>query len=384
MSVAASLVVFGEDWGRHPSSTQHLVRRLADTRDVVWVNSIGLRRPRLDRADLGRAAAKVLRRRAVAPAAAGSAAGTSAKAPPPSMSIVPPLAVSWPGSRVAAAANRALLGWQVRRALARRGLARPILWTSLPTAAPLLGAFEERGVVYYCGDDFGALAGVDHEPVVAMERQLAERADLIVAASPQLAERFPAARTLVLPHGADVDLFRRPVAAPADLRRERRRIAGFYGSLSDWIDVELLATAARRLPDWDFVLIGEVRTALGDLAGLPNVRLLGVREHGALPAYVQNWDVSLLPFRDNPQIRACNPLKLREYLAAGTPVASTPFPALQPYAGLVEVGSDADAFVRAIASAGNDSRRNVQRRTAVAQESWEARARDLARVLEAL
>lgn len=164
----------------------------------------------------------------------------------------------------------------------------------------------------------------------------------------------------------------------------RRRVAGFYGSLSDWIDVELLATAARRLPDWDFVLIGEVRTALGDLASLPNVRLLGVREHGALPAYVQNWDVSLLPFRDNPQIRACNPLKLREYLAAGTPVASTPFPALQPYVGLVEVGRDADAFVRAIAGAANDSRRNVHRRTAVAQESWEARARDLARVLEAL
>ena len=217
-----------------------------------------------------------------------------------------------------------------------------------------------------------------------MERQLADRADLIVAASPQLAERFPAHRTLVLPHGADVDLFRRPVEAPADLRRGRRRIAGFYGSLSDWIDVELLATAARRLPDWDFVLIGEVRTALGDLPGLPNVRLLGVREHGALPAYVQNWDVSLLPFRDCPQIRACNPLKLREYLAAGTPVASTPFPALLPYAGLIEVGRDADAFVRAIASAAGDSRRNVQRRTAVAQESWEARARDLARVLEAL
>jgi glycosyltransferase involved in cell wall biosynthesis len=377
---AAGLVVFGEDWGRHPSSTQHLVRRLAEQRDVVWVNSIGLRRPRLDRADLGRVAGKLLRRRAVAPASSGAAA----KAPPPSMSIVPPLAVSWPGSRLAAAANRALLGWQVRRALARRGLRKPILWTSLPTVAPLLGAFEERGVVYYCGDDFGALAGVDHAPVVAMERALAARADLIVAASPQLAERFPAGRTLVLPHGADVELFRRPVAAPADLRRDRRRVAGFYGSLSDWLDVELLTTAARRLPDWDFVLIGEVRTALGDLPDLPNVRLLGVREHAALPAYVQNWDVSLLPFRDNPQIRACNPLKLREYLAAGTPVASTPFPALLPYAGLIEVGRDADAFVRAIASAAGDSRRNVQRRTAVAGESWEARARDLASALETL
>ncbi len=66
-ATAHDLVVFGEDWGGHPSSTQHLVRRLSGQRRVVWVNSIGLRRPRLDRADLARLGRKLLalvRRRA--------------------------------------------------------------------------------------------------------------------------------------------------------------------------------------------------------------------------------------------------------------------------------------------------------------------------------
>ena len=48
------MVVFGEDWGRHPSSTQHLVRRLSGDRSMLWVNSIGMRRPRLNRADMHR------------------------------------------------------------------------------------------------------------------------------------------------------------------------------------------------------------------------------------------------------------------------------------------------------------------------------------------
>ena len=44
----APLLVFADDWGRHPSSCQHLIRRLRDDFRVLWVNSIGTRRVRAD------------------------------------------------------------------------------------------------------------------------------------------------------------------------------------------------------------------------------------------------------------------------------------------------------------------------------------------------
>src|SRR5206468_2535167 len=53
------LLVFADDWGRHPSSCQHLIRHLLDRRAVDWVNTIGTRRPRLDLATLRRAVGKV-------------------------------------------------------------------------------------------------------------------------------------------------------------------------------------------------------------------------------------------------------------------------------------------------------------------------------------
>src|SRR5262249_54038247 len=37
------LLVFSDDWGRHPSSCQHLVRRLREDFDVLWVNTVGTR-----------------------------------------------------------------------------------------------------------------------------------------------------------------------------------------------------------------------------------------------------------------------------------------------------------------------------------------------------
>ena len=57
--MTADLVIFGEDWGRHPTSSQALAAELARDRRVLWVNSVGLRRPRLS--DAGRVAAMIPR-----------------------------------------------------------------------------------------------------------------------------------------------------------------------------------------------------------------------------------------------------------------------------------------------------------------------------------
>lgn len=374
----SDLVVFGEDWGRHPSSTQHLVRRLVCNRSVLWINSIGMRRPRLTRGDLNRVASKALGMRAQ-----GSRSPGADEWIPEGMEVISPFAVSWPGSRAAFAANRVFLSRQVRKSMTARGIKRPVLWTSLPTALPAIGSLDERGVVYYCGDDFGALVGVDHKPVLEMESRLVEKADLILAASETLASRFPATKTLLVPHGADIDLFSTAAPRAVDLPSDGP-IAGFYGSLSGWIDVELIAYAAQRLPWWTFVLVGPVDCEVGLLRSLGNVKFLGKREHRDLPGYVQHWTVSLLPFRDCAQITACNPLKLREYMAAGRPIVATDFPALGPYRDLISIAAGAEAFTEAILASSHMPDCAAVLRNRVAGETWEARARDVELALEAL
>ncbi|MEW6255899.1 MAG: glycosyltransferase [Pseudomonadota bacterium] len=372
------LVVFGEDWGGHPSSTQHIVRHLLATHRVLWVNSLGLRRPRLTAHDLARAWRKLA-------AAVGPRQQHAPEFPvetlPEGLRVVSPLAVPWPGSDVAERVNGHLLARRLIPALQDFGISRPILWASLPSAVSAVGRLGERAVVYYCGDDFGALSGVDHIPVLDMERRLVARADLVIAASEDLAARFPAEKTHLLPHGADLDLFSSPAPRAADL--PDGQVAGFYGSISDWLDVAMLATAALDLPDWHFVFVGPVRTDVSRLAALPNVTFLGPRPHAALPSYVQHWSVSLIPFRDTPQIRACNPLKLREYLASGTPVAATRFPALAPYEGLVAAIAPGAALSPAIRAAATAST-PAQRRAAVAEEGWDRRAAAVEELLRRL
>jgi glycosyltransferase involved in cell wall biosynthesis len=370
------LVVFGEDWGALPSSTQHLVGHLGRVRGVLWVNSIGLRRPRLNRTDIARAWSKISR-------------VTAAVQPPRTVAqqarfpVLNPLTLPVPRGRIERQAAGAALGWQVRRQMRRAGLSSPILWTSLPTAVDVVGRLDEAALVYYCGDDFSALAGVDHDLVSEREAELVERADLILAASDTLAARFPAARTQVLHHGVDYELFASPSARASDLPADGRPIAGFYGSLSQWLDVDLLAQVIKLLPQWHFVFIGKASIDTSTLSRYANVHLLGPRTHAELPAYSQHWSASMLPFKSNAQIEACNPLKLREYLAAGSPLVSTPFPALDRYRSLVRVAADAPRFADALQASRVDDER-CARRASVCGQTWQAQASRVGEWLDAL
>ncbi len=92
----------------------------------------------------------------------------------------------------------------------------------------------------------------------------------------------------------------------------------------------------------------------------------------------------MLPFRDTPQIRACNPLKLREYLASGAAVASTEFPALEPYRALIHIGTTPEGFIEAIRKALGDKARASLRQRAVQNETWTRRAEDIAAVIDLL
>jgi glycosyltransferase involved in cell wall biosynthesis len=369
------LVVIGEDWGRHPSSTQHLVRELARSRKVLYVNSLGLRRPRLNAGDLRRAWRKLLD--LLIPAAPRRAEQT-----PPSLTVLAPVALPFPGSRLAGRINHWLLGSRIRHALRRCGISAPALWISMPTGIDAVGTIGERAVIYYCGDDFGALDGVDHAPVLELERRCIDAAQLIFAVSPVLEARLPPARTMLLEHGVDLDLFSRPAPRAGDL--PVRPVAGYYGNICERVDQPLLAQVAKSLPDWIFLLIGEIRVPVEKLTAEPNIRFLGPRPHGALPGYSQHWSVSILPFLDTAMVRASNPLKLREYIAAGRPVVTTPMPAASPFADVISIVADPAGFAQAIRAAATASDDPERLRARVAGESWAARAAAAAARIDAL
>lgn len=195
--------------------------------------------------------------------------------------------------------------------------------------------------------------------------------------------------TYFIRHGVDVEHFGKSLDAttviPEDMRRLSRPIIGFIGLLADWVDLDLLRAMARSRPDWSFALIGRAVTDLAAVKDLPNVHLLGQKPFSALPAYCRGIDVGIIPFRMNRLTMRANPLKLREYLAAGLPVVSTPMPEVARLGPSVHLAEGADDFIRriesALAEASRDKSARGRRALSMQGEGWEARVDEMSRLI---
>jgi glycosyltransferase involved in cell wall biosynthesis len=381
MSPRPGIIAFAKDWHEDPTSNHHVLIELARSRPVLWLNSVATRTPKLTSGrDLGKIKRKL---------------GEFARGPVqvlPNLWVFSPLVLPLPHSRVAQQLNRMILRATIAGLRRRLGLTTFDLWTFLPNTADYVGAVGERASVYYCVDEWSLFSYLDRQQTVDAEARLLAKVDACFAINHALADAKRALNpnTFVSPHGVDHAMFSRALdpatELPSDVARLPRPIIGFYGTLQDWVDYELLAGLARRNPTWSIVLLGQALADTSAVAGLRNVHLLGRKPHAQLPAYCKAFDVGLIPYRIDARMNYVNPIKLREYLSAGVPVVSTPVPEVVRYRHLCSVADGLDDFERAVVAAladGGEPRRRI-RSQSMASETWTARVAHVAGIVDDL
>jgi len=372
------------DWDTDLWTNQHhLMSRLARENRVLFVESLGLRRPQLAGRDLRRIARR-LRRGLQRPRAVDG------------LHVLSPLVVPLHGNATVRALNRRLLTRLVGRAVRQLGMHRPILWAYVPQAETLIDVLDPSLVVYHCVDDIAAHSLIDTASFRAAEERFAARADLVLASAPSLAERLRTLSDNVIdaPNVADTELFAGALLpGPVDPQMAalpRPRITFTGAIVAAKLDISLLVTLARARPAWSFALVGPVgpgdpRTDVSRLAAEPNVHLLGGRAYERLPEVLRAADAGLIPYARNALTDSVFPMKVYEYLAAGLPVIATPLPALA-HVSEVLCAPDAEGVARLLDSelAADSPERRAERSRAAAAHSWERRLEEIAAAIEAL
>ena len=366
-------IVFGEDWQSHPSSTQHLFKQLAKQHQVIWINSIGMRKPTFRLIDVKRVFNKLkslFLSKPSRPKTTTTKTGQNINLTAHTLAVLP-----WHDNFVVRLFNQ----WIYKR----KGFIddEPIVyWLSVPTAISLISPREQDKVIYYCGDDFSALAGVDHKMVAPFESDLIEKADTIYVVSEFLANKMPKSKVKILSHGVDLELFTTQTTKAVELEQISKPIIGFYGSLNAWLDKALLLKLTKERPEYQLVLIGHLVEDFSELLKLDNVSHIPAVEHDRLASFSQHWQVSILPFVDNEQIRACDPLKLKEYIATGTPIVTTRFAAVNPYQETILIADNHQGFIERLDYAVSLSKSNnlnwrANQSQLASDHSWQAKAK---------
>jgi glycosyltransferase involved in cell wall biosynthesis len=359
------------------------VSHLLGSYDVTWVNTIGMRRPRLDLATIRRGMEKLrhwdMRK-------SNESAASRPVPIQPAPRIVNPL--MWPSfaSRLSRRANRTLLVRQLKKRIP--GLESSVVLTTIPIVADLVGHLPASRWVYYCVDDFSEWPGLDSKTLRDMEALLIQSVDEIVAAGDNLARRIEqqGRDSVVISHGVDLKHWEHGGDAAANdssVSQYEHPIVLFWGLIDRRLDIAWLKALGRSMTSGTIVLVGPQQDTDPDLQQIERVRLTGPMPFERLPSIAKAADVLIMPYADLPVTRAMQPLKLKEYLATGKPVVVRRLPATDDWDDCMFTAEDAGHFTATVIECLH-SGLPAQQRTArerLVEESWSAKAEALERVL---
>ena len=378
-------IVFGDDWGRHVSTTQHLILNLPAGDRVIWLDSIGMREPKLRTQDLQRIwdKARGFFDRRSGGGGNGASAGQHYRGSVETVERIKPQVIPFHFHPLARRYNARWLGRQINKRLVDLDLQRPVLLTVNPLVIQYVGAIPHEKAAYLRLDNYAHFPGVDADLVHRSEPRMFDYADAIFATARAL---FPGgaldAKSHYLPQGVQYDHF-----ASTSLEPAGRPVAGFYGLISEYIDFDLVEKVARAMPDWRFEFVGTMmREQIPQrILSIDNITISGPVPFAELPRLLERWTAAWAPYVLDDHTRASNPLKVREYLASGLPAHCTPIPEATTLPALFisdEAEQIANWLARSLAEDSPEKRH--ERRLSVQGESWASRSTTLHQVMEAL
>jgi glycosyltransferase involved in cell wall biosynthesis len=367
-----NIICFSKDWNESPTSNNHVMRELAKKNQVLWLNSISMRAPSLDKHDLtkiGRKLAQFFQ---------------GPKQVDENLWVYTPIVLPFPHSRFATALNSLILRWTIGALRRKLGMRQFQLWTFLPNAVDYVGKLGESFVAYYCIDEWSKFGYLDGRKMAEAEDRLCKQADVVFATAQSLLDGRKGfnPESHLASHGVDYKFFATALEESTPLAAELeplpRPIVGFYGLIHEWIDLDLIAYLAERHPEWSLVMVGNPRVDVSSLKDRPNVHFLGNKPYAELPRYCKGFSAGLIPFKVNDLTVHVNPIKLREYLSAGIPVVSTDLPEVRLYEDCA-IANSFEEFERRIEEAlANDTpARRRARSESMQAETWERKVADL-------
>lgn len=387
MTTKDVIIISSIDWSTHWQMHHQLATSLVEVgHRVLFIENTGVRTPQLK--DMGRVRDRIRNRLRSEHGFRQMNEG---------LFLYSPLFIPLPYSRVANFVNIFSISLSIRRWMRLLRFSDPIVISFLPTplAQGLIVQLNSSLTVYYCANHMAG-ASKATVPLRVWEDKFFSAADLVFTISEAISERAKPFSRNVYSFPAGVEMAKFEVSNlnmvhPADITSLKRPIIGYVGAISNVFDKLQVVALAKALPTATIVLVGPEYTDLSILKDLSNIILLGERPHDLIPAYINSFDVALIPYVVNEFTDSVYSCKLNEYLAMGVPVVSTNMREVRGFAeqfpDTVLIAQDSADFIANVRHALDNrelcsSDMKEKRINAARENTWEKRFTGIMEVIE--
>ena len=363
-------------------NVQHIMSRLAHNNKILYIDSIGLRKPNIARKnDFSRVIRRIMNFL------------KGLRMVRNNLYLFSPIILPLHHIGFVRMINCLILSVFIKLFKLILNFKSPILWIFLPTASCLAQKVKNRLTIYHCVDEYAENPLVKRNAIMEMEDELIKRADIVITTSKPLYEskKIKNINTYLLTNVADCGSFISYKGSISDkLKSINHPLIGFVGNITAYkVDLALLEFLAMERTDWNIVLVGPVgrgdpNTNVDRLRRIDNIHFIGEVRNNLLPSYVKAFDVCLIPFKVNETTRNSLPLKFFEYLACGKPVVSTVIDSLKEFGDYCKLADNREEYLISIESfLRNDSEEEQDRRIDFAKKnSWDIRMEEISEVIE--
>ena len=169
-------------------------------------------------------------------------------------------------------------------------------------------------IIYDVLDDWKELKSNAYDKKT--EDLLIEAADVTIAVSKELASEYQAH---YVPNAVDLEFVDSKKEEHKDFKNSKKLIIGYVGFLKGWwFDWDIIRSLSL-IPNTEIHIVGKCN---GIRNNFSNVTFHEETEYKDIPAYINSFDVCIIPFKPGKLFNRTSPLKLYEYLAANKPVVS--------------------------------------------------------------
>lgn len=380
--IASEIVCFGgEDWWYHNRGhiDMQLMKRFAKTGKVLYINSLVMQKPKMSEG-------KVFLRKLIRKS---KSMLNGLQKTENGFYVFSPLSLPVHHIKEAAKLNDFLVGLQTSLVCEKLKMNNPNVWVACPSAANISINMHKSKLIYQRTDKFEEFPNIDPLMIKKYDLKLKKNADVTFFVNENLynKEAGECKKACLIDHGVDFESFamaEKNEKIPEDIKMIPKPIAGFFGGIDDHtFDMDFIDEVAGIAKDISFVFIGKCSIECKQLSSKKNVFMLGQKPYEQIPHYGKYFDAAIMPWKNNLWIENCNPIKLKEYLALGKPIVSTPFSELIKYNDLVYTADNANDFSVLLNRAVSENNIELMnaRREKVQNCTWDNQAKLITEIL---